>query len=248
MATYLPGFGRTVSAQEEQQRAMKAGPVHPGHGVAQDPTITRGVKGTNMPVYPSSLPAAGGIPPFNSGANPDRTPHTHASPTAAWAQMSAGDAGELASSFHAVKFAEPRYTRYEPPAIMNRQLINDVYPGSNNLAKDIPRQVRMNGQASQDISQGGGVGNDYGYDSSHVIRYLSRGWVPTWFVGSSERPVRVLPGQGRNASVNVDSTYGPGGNLISMGPQQYSTPPSPYVAASNPQVQASPGASSGFAW
>lgn len=244
MATSLPGFGGQT-AQDAQLLAMKAGPAHVGHGVEQDPTITRGVRGENAAIYPSPVPVADPLPGFGGGANPDRTPITHAAPSAAWAQMSAGDAGALASSYHAVKFVESRSTQYDPPAIMPKSLVNDVYPGSNVLAKDIPRQVR--GQ-SDDISQGGGVGNDYGYDSAHVIRYRGGGWVPMWVVGSGERSVRIPAGQGRNTSVNVDSTMGPGGTLINKGPQQYSTPPSPYVAPSNPQTAPGPGTPSGFAW
>ncbi|MBO2460974.1 hypothetical protein [Actinomadura violacea] len=243
MATALPGMYGTLS-QDEQIAASKAGPVHAGHGVEQDPSITRGIRGKDAALYPSPLPVAGSLPGFQAGANPDLTPITHAAPTAAWAQMDAGTAQAISSGFHAVKFVEPGAVRYVPPNVMDTSPVFDVTPGENRLAKDVPRQIR--GQ-SDDISQGGGVGNDYGYDSAHVIRYRSHGWVPTWFVGSAERAIRQNPLQGRNARVNVDSRYASGGDLANLNAPNASAP-SAYVAPSNPDTLPGPGASAGFAW
>lgn len=243
MATSLPGF-RGVPSQDAQILAMKAGPVDPGHSASRD---GHRLGHLGMPVYDNPVPPAEGLQPFAAGAARDRTPRTHAAPRAAWAQMDAGTAQAVSNDYHRVRFADPHTSQYVPASQVPTDMAFDVGPGENHLAKDVPAQLRFNGRGSGDISQGGGVGNGYGFDSHHTARWRSRGWVPTWFVGSSERPVRVDPMQGRNRSYDVDSTVGAGGQVQPMA-ATYTGAPTAYQAPGNPTTRTGYTSAAGYAW
>lgn len=244
MATSLPGF-RGVPSQDAQILAMKAGPSDPAHG--QDGNA-RHIGYQAMPVYDSPVPPAEALPSFHASMGHDHTPRTHAAPTTAWAQLDAGTAQALSNQIHGVRFAWPHTSQYVPADQMPHVLYNEVTPGSSLLAGNVPDQLRHNGSMGvSDITQGGGVGNGYGFDSAHVVRWRSDGWVPIWHVGSAERPIRLDPMQGRNRSYNVDSTVGDGGVATPMA-ASYAGPPTAYQTPANPETAPDYGPTAGYAW
>jgi hypothetical protein len=246
VATSLPGF-RGMPAQDAAILAMKAGQSHPDHG--RD-TNDRHAGYQPMPVYASPVPPAEALPSFTASLGRDHTPRTHAAPTTAWAQLDAGTAQELSNQIHGVRFTYPHTSQYVASNQMPHQLIHDIDPGSSHLAGGVPDQLRFNGpRGAQDITQGGGQPNGYGFSSAHVVRWRSDGWVPIWHVGSAERPVRVDPMQGRNRSTNVDSWVGQGGTVTAMANSTpYTGAPTVYQTPANPHSATSYGPTAGFAW
>lgn len=243
MATSLPGF-YGLPSQDAEILARRAGTSHPDHG-ADESGQRLGELG--MPVYDNPLPQAGALPSFTESLSQDRTPHTHAAPTTGWAQLDASTAQQISNEIHGQRFAYPHTSRYVPANRVPTELVWDVDPGSSNLAREVPDQIRFNGRGSKDIAQGGGVPNGYDFGSHHTIRYRSTGWVPTWFVESAERPIRTDPMQGRNRAFSVDSTYGTGGQVLPMA-NDYVGAPTAYQTPANPQTNTDYGPSAGFAW